>query len=123
MARYVKDYVVEASIRKLIYNSWSAKSLKGYNRTVRCLYRMKGIVRGYRIVATRRTKKYTLEVKFKITRALRTKIPCNQCNKKMYTCKMFGIKVPNINGEALMMNKTNNNTLWEDYITKEMSAL
>ena len=41
----------------------------------------------------------------------------------MYTCKMFGIKVPNINGEALMMNKTNNNTLWEDYITKEMSAL
>ena len=58
-----------------------------------------------------------------MSRPLKTKLSHSQRNKKIHFCDKFGIKVPNITREALMMDMMNNNTLWLDDITKDMYTL
>ena len=123
ISRYVKNCVVEASIRNFFYNACSTKVLKGHTRAVKCLCRMKEVYQGYRIIATRRSRKNESEAKSIIPRALKTKLPRNQHNNKIKFSEKFGIKVPNSTREALMMYIMNNNTLCADAIIKEMSAL
>ena len=72
---------------------------------------------------SRRASKFSSEAKYKIPRALENKLSHNQLNKKIRVCEKFGIKVPNSTREALMMDRMNNNTLWEDDTTKDISAL
>ena len=113
----MNNYVVEASIRKGVYNDWSTKVIKGHTGSVKHIYRMKEIYRGYRIVATRRARKNSSEEKSKTPKALKTKISRNKCNKKIKFCEKFGIKITKITIEALMMDIMNNNTIWVDAIT------
>ena len=46
LARYVDNYIIEASRRKVVYNAWSTKVIKGHTRAVKRLYIMKEIYRG-----------------------------------------------------------------------------
>ena len=84
---------------------------------------MKEFDRGYRLVVTRRARKNASEAKSMIPRDFYNKISHNQRYKRIKVCDKFGIKVPNSNRKALMMDRMTNNTLWEDTITKYMSAL
>ena len=84
---------------------------------------MKEIDREYWIVATRRSRKNASEAKYKMTRVLKTKLFHNQHNKRIKVCDKFGIKVSNSTIWSLMMDRMNNNNLWEYAITNEMSTL
>ena len=44
-----------------------------------------------------------------MSRALKTKLPRNQWNRRIKVCEKFDIKVPNSNREALIMDRMNNN--------------
>ena len=57
-------------------------------------------------------------IKFKIRRISRN----TRISKKDNRIK-FGIKVPNSVKEALLFDRENNNILWAEAITKEMTAL
>ena len=91
----MNNYFVEEYIRKVIYNACSTKFLKGHTPSVKCLYIMKEIDQGCRIVTTRRSRNNESEAKYKMLRALKNKISRNQHNKKTKFCEKFGIKVPN----------------------------
>ena len=84
---------------------------------------MKEIERGYRIVVTRKSSKNTPETKPQIPRALMNKLSYNQLIKKIKVHEKFCIKVLNSTREAIMMERMNDNILWADDTTKEMSAL
>ena len=81
LARYVKNYVAEASRQKCIYNICSTEVLNGNTRYTKCIFTMKEIYRGYRIVPARRDKKNAPEAKYNMLRALKTKPSRNQRNK------------------------------------------
>ena len=84
---------------------------------------MKEINQRYRIVETIRSRKNAPEEKSNMSRAIKTKLSQNQCNRKIKVCEKFGIKVHTNTREALIMDRMNNNNLCSDDITKEMSAL
>ena len=67
------------------------------------------IKQGYRILEARRARKNSSGAKSKMSRALKTKLPRNQRNRKIKVCEKFDIKVPNSNREALIMDRMNNN--------------
>ena len=48
IARYIKNYVIEASMRKGTFNDWVIKFLKGHTRAIRRLYHVRDIDRDYR---------------------------------------------------------------------------
>ena len=77
LAGYVKNHSVESFRRKGVYNAWSANFLKGPTRAVKHLYIMKGIDRGYKVVATRRSSNNASEEKSNIPRALKNKLSHN----------------------------------------------
>ena len=56
-------------------------------------------------------------------RSFKNKLSRNQCNNNIKYREKFSIKDPNGTREALMMERMNNNNLWEDDITNQMSAL
>ena len=58
-----------------------------------------------------------------MTRKLKIKLSCNQHNYKIKVCEKFGIKIPKSTRGAIMMYRTNNNTIWVDDITKDISSL
>ena len=68
-------------------------------------------------------RKNVSEAKSKVPRAIKTKLSLNQLNNNIKFSEKFGINVPNSTIEVLTMNRNNNNTLWVDAITKEMSEL
>ena len=70
----MKNYVVGASRWKVIYNSCSTKVLKVHTKAVKCLYTMKKVNLGYRIVVTRISRKNLPEKKPKITREFKSKL-------------------------------------------------
>ena len=123
LSRYVDNYSAEVSRRKVIYNDWYKKVLKGHTSAVKLPYRMKKIYQGYYIVATRREMKNASEAKSNIPRSPNTKLSCNQLNKKVKFCYKFGTKVPKSTRAALIMDMIINDTLWVDDITKYISAL
>ena len=49
LAKYIINHVVEAYIRKVPFNSWMVKVIKGHNRAIRHLYCVKDSVRVYRL--------------------------------------------------------------------------
>ena len=48
-ARYIKDHVLVASRRKGPFNAWAVKAIKGHTISIRRLYCVKEINRGYRL--------------------------------------------------------------------------
>ena len=78
---------------------------------------------GYRIVETRIDKKHAEYSKYNILGGIKAKLLHKKGNKKINVHENFCISVPNSSIEALIMDNTNNNTLWEYSITKWMSAL
>ena len=56
VARYIKEYVVEASQRNGVYNKWATKILKQNGRVICQLHWVKEIKRGYRIIMDQKTR-------------------------------------------------------------------
>ena len=54
LARYIINYVLEASRRKGSFNDWAVNFLNGHTRDIRRLYHVKEIGRGYRLEMARR---------------------------------------------------------------------
>ena len=123
LARYTLNCVLEASRRKVHFNAWAVKVLKGHIRAIRCLYCVKDIGRGYRLEIDRREKNQALEAKSNTPRSLKAKISRNEHNKVNKDREKFGYKIPNNSREALLLDSKNGKTLWADAIAKEMTAL
>ena len=81
LARYIRNHVVEASRRKGPFNAWAIKVLKGHIITIRCLYHVKEVVRGYSLEMNIRSNKKSFEGKSKMQRTLKAKMSRNKCNK------------------------------------------
>ena len=90
----MKNYVVESSRMKGIYNSWSTKLLKGHTSSFNRMYRMKEVYRCYITVATRRAGSYASEAISNMPKSHKSKLSHNQLNKKIKTFEKFGISVP-----------------------------
>ena len=55
--------MVEATSRKGPFNDWVVKVLKGHTRSIRHLYHVEDIGRGYRLEMARRESKQALKAK------------------------------------------------------------
>ena len=60
--KYIRANAVEASRRKVPFNSWSIKVIKDNTRSIRCLYRVKSVDMVYRIEMARRERKKYLKI-------------------------------------------------------------
>ena len=81
------------------------------------------ICRGYRLEMDSREKNKELKAKSKIPRSLKVKISRNERNKINKDQEKFGYKIPNNSREAILLDKKNGNTLWDDEISKEITSL
>ena len=63
--------MVEESRRKVPFNTWEIKVLKGHTISIRHLYRVKDIDKGYRLEIARRSRKQALKSKSNMPRSLK----------------------------------------------------
>ena len=63
LAIYIRNHDVEASSRKVPFNSWVVKVLNDHTRAISRLYHVKEIGGGYRMEMSRRAKKQALDAK------------------------------------------------------------
>ena len=59
-----------------------------------------------------------MESKSKMPRALKAKMSINKRNKVKKDRENFGYKIPQNYTEALLLDKKNGNTLWDDSVAK-----
>ena len=80
LTRYIRNHVLEASMRKGTFNVWAVKFPKIHTRDNRCLYHVKDIDRGDRLEIDGRGCKKSLEDKSNIQRTLKLNMSRNEKN-------------------------------------------
>ena len=107
LARYIREKVLDKK-RGGFCNTWAQKTLKGYNRRIR------GIYRTYNVTIIDKPRRATTNKK---------RMSRNQRNLKKKRNEKFGILIPNTTRDVLLMDTENKKMLWADSILKEMTAL
>ena len=115
--------MVESSRIKGLFNAWAVKVLKGYTRAIGNLYHVRDVDRGYRLEMDRRYIKQVLEAKSNMPRSLKANMSRNDCKKVKNDWEKLGYNITNNSREALLLDKRNGNTLWDDAIAKHIMAL
>ena len=98
LARYIRNYVVEASGRKGPFNTWGFKVINGQNRSIRCMYPVRDIDWGYRLKMDRRDKKKSLEAKSNMAIALKSKMSKMSTTRERRIEISLDLKIPIVPG-------------------------
>ena len=115
--------MVELFGRKGPFNDWELTVLKGHTSAIRCLYYFGYIDGGYRLEMYRRSKKQVLKTKLNMPRSLKAKLAIKERRKVKNDQDKFGYKFPKNFSKARLLDKNNRNTLWDDAISKDVTAL